>query len=148
MPAFDPFQLGEDVTLDALEEALASNRYSRAALLALHLNEPSATLRMIDATPVAAIRSVAKAIPRIFIKELLTQLARRLVQAPHLEHSMEWITAVLEEHSDALRSDASTSAGVLAVLHQVQKAILFHRDSVSKLAEDNKNSLAFICDAA
>lgn len=147
-PAFDPFQLGEDVTLDALEDALSSNRFSRAALIALHLNETSAITRMIDATPLPAIRSVAKAIPRIFVKEMLTQLAKRLVQAPHLEHSMEWVTAVLEEHSNALRSDASTSAGVAAVLHQVQKAILVHRDSVSKLAEDNKNALAFICDAA
>jgi periodic tryptophan protein 2 len=147
-PAFDPFQLGEDVTLDALEDALSSSRFSRAALIALHLNEPSAIMRMIDATPLAAIRSVTKAIPRIFIRVLLTQLAKRLVQAPHLEHSMEWIIAVLEEHSDALRSDASTSAGVAAILHQVQKSILVHRDSVSKLAEDNKNALAFICDAA
>jgi periodic tryptophan protein 2 len=141
---FDPFELGEDVTMDALDAALAVGRYSRAALIALHLGEASAVAKMLSATPLAAVRSVARAVPRVFVHRLLAALAVRLDASPHLEHAMAWVIAALEEHGEALRRETGAGSQAAAPLQQLQKALLRHRESVAKLAESNRFALGYI----
>lgn len=143
--AFDPFELGEDITMDAVDEALELGQHARATLLALNLNEAAAVSKAVDACPVDSIRLVVQAVPRMFIPRLVTQLAGMLSpnspHSAHLEFALAWVLGLLQEHADTLKLNENVAAG----LHLLKKALLAHRETLAKLCETNAYTLDFLC---
>lgn len=182
---FDPFELGEDVTPAAAASALESGEgwrggalmqwwrpsllphprptlppghYARAFLLALHLGDAALVRRVIDATPLAAVRLVASAIPSTFLARLLEIIAASLLPdhaeggaavavapTPHLEFALVWCLALLDANGSTLRSHPGLFA---SGLRGVQRALLHHRDTLGRLCATNRYLLEFLSTGA
>ena len=179
---FDPFELGEDVTPAAAASALESGEgvdggprrcdggahrccsvpspghYARAFLLALHLGDAALVRRVIDATPLGAVRLVASAIPSTFLARLLEIIAASLLPGhaeggaglavaptPHLEFALMWCLALLDANGSTLRSHPGLFA---SGLRGVQRALLHHRDTLGRLCATNRYLLEFLSTGA
>lgn len=143
---FDPFELGEDVTLDALEAALARGSHARALLLACHLGEPALLERCLEATPVDLIRLVVRALPLAFVDKVLACVAGRVQpggpkSSPHLEFYLMWLLALLGSHGAAYKARPTLFASSLRAAH---KALVARKDSLVSLCESNRHLLAFL----
>ena len=83
--AFDPFDLHEDVTPDAVNYALAGEEWSRALIYALHLNETACIRRVLQSVPFDMIQVVSSEVPRLFLARLLQVLCEETRTTPYLE---------------------------------------------------------------
>ena len=98
--------------------------------------------RVVDGTPIDAVRLVAAAIPSTFLARLLEVIAGSLLPhhvddgkiaeapTPHLEFALTWCIALLEANGLTMRAHPGLFA---AGLRSVQRALLFHRETLGKL---------------
>jgi hypothetical protein len=114
-----------------------AGQYARALLLALHLNDTPLVRRVVDDTPLAAVRLVAAAVPTTFLARLIEIIAASLLPdsaatpaTPHLEFALTWVLALLEANGKPMRAHPRLFA---AGLRSVQRALLHHRDTLGKL---------------
>jgi periodic tryptophan protein 2 len=145
---FDPFELGEEVTLDALETALTNGSFARALLLACHLGEQGLLERVLEGTPTGLIRLVGRALPLAFLDKVLSTVASKLEAgspkaSPHIEFYLTWLLALLTAHSGLYKSRPSMFAASLRAAH---KALVGRRDSLVSLAEGNRHLLSFLAE--
>ncbi|CEG42709.1 WD40-repeat-containing subunit of the 18S rRNA processing complex [Plasmopara halstedii] len=143
--AFDPFELDEDITPENISQALTRCEYSRALIMALHLNEEPLIARCVESVPVANILLVAKSLHcEMYLQRLLQLLAKRLECSPHLEFYLQWSLAVLNTHGQSLRDDPSNSATCLPPLRSLQKSIARHLQDLAKICDDNQFTLSYL----
>ena len=121
---------------------LASGKFARALLLALHLNDALLVRRVVDGTPLNAVRLVASAIPATFLARLLEVISASLMPdhaeggilavapTPHLEFALTWCLSLLELNGSALRSHPGLFT---AGLRSIQRSLLYHRETLGKL---------------
>ncbi len=63
----------------------------RALLIALRLKDSSLLQHVVLVTPGAQTQTVAAALPRTFVPQLLTQLAELMATSPHVEFLLTWV---------------------------------------------------------
>jgi periodic tryptophan protein 2 len=145
---FDPFELGEDVTIEAAESALEEGAFGRALLLSLHLNETALIVKVLEGVqPDLVPLLVSAAVPLSLLQRLLDIVSAKLSpssesSSPHLEFYLTWALSLLQVHSRGLRERSSYFSGSL---RNVQRALLAQRDSLAKLVESNRYMLEFLC---
>jgi periodic tryptophan protein 2 len=126
--------------------------------LALHLNDSALVRRVVDETPMGAIRLVATAVPTTFLARLLEIIAASLLpeaaavatdaaltQTPHLEFALTWAISLLEANGKPMRAHPGLFA---PGLRSLQRALLFHRDTLGKLVSSNRYMLEFLASRA
>ena len=169
---FDPVELGEDITLDSIEEASNHGQHARALLMALHLNEEKGIRYVINNNvPLDVLPIIVHALPRggPFISRLLHYMAKLLSpvsedreteNAPinmHLEYVLCWCLTILQEFRDYLwkygsltstnnssTTDSTSTSALGPALAAIQKALILHRETLSKLVERNGYLLDFL----
>lgn len=143
--AFDPFELDEDITPESITQALARREYSRALVMALHLNEEPLIARCVEGVSVASIPLVAQTLHgEMYLQRLLQLLAKRMEHSPHLEFYLQWSLAVLNTHGQTLRDDPSNSGTCLPTLRSLQKSIARHLQDLAKICDDNQFTLSYL----
>lgn len=138
---FDPFELDEDITPDAITRTLKRQEFTKALLMALHLNEEDLIGRCIESVPIASVALVAQALKDVYLKRLLALLAKRMATSPHLEFYLQWSLAVLNAHGAKLRDDPTE---FLATFRALQKSIAHHLSDLAKVCDDNQFTLSYL----
>ncbi|TDH70720.1 hypothetical protein CCR75_004241 [Bremia lactucae] len=143
--AFDPFELDEEITPDSITQALEHRAYSRALIMALHLNEEPLIARCVEGVPVESIPLVAQTLRgELYLQRLLQLLAKRMERSPHLEFYLQWSLAVLNSHGQTLRDDPASSATCLPTLRSLQKSIARHLQDLATICDDNQYTLSYL----
>ena len=144
---FDPFELGEDVTLSGVYEALEEKSYARALLFALHVNDEKAIIACLESIPLETISLVSRVVPAVFIPRIVQLVASSLhpgipSSSPHIDFFLVWALCILQNGYKVMRERPTNFVGVLRSL---QKAIIAQRDALLKVAEENTLLLSFLC---
>jgi len=147
---FDPFELGEGVTADAVHAALGAGQYARGLLLACHLGEAGLIEAALEATPTDLSRLVARALPVAFVDRVLGAVAALLHPSsaratPHVEFYLRWLLALLSGHSAAFTARPALFASSLRSAH---RALLSRRETLVALAEGNRHLLDYLATGA
>ncbi|KAI8866458.1 putative WD repeat protein [Ramicandelaber brevisporus] len=139
---FDPFELDEEVTPEAVEAAIrAKDQHLRALVLALRLNEPAIMRRAFASIPAEAVPLVSRSFPTRYLSQLLTLLAASLSESPALELHLQWVVALLFDHSNYIKS---TKGSLRPELRQLQKAIVTLQEALSGVCTDNVYYLRYL----
>lgn len=138
---FDPFELDEDVTPDAVAAALRQGHWTRALVMALHLNLPHLIKETVDAVPAADIAIVARAVPAVFLVRLLEHVGAALARTRALEYHTTWATCLMTAHGSHLRS---RDPAVMSALRSVLKALQFHTRRMGGVGTRNTHMLQFV----
>ena len=92
--AFDPTDLGEDVTPAAARRALRSGDARRALLMALRLRgsdeNESLTRDVLEGTPPGAILDALRGFPPALLAPLIESIAKRAADGPHAQLMLRW----------------------------------------------------------
>lgn len=142
--AFDPTDLGEDVTPAAVHSALGRGKSSLALLLALRLNEAPLVRAVVERTPPDAVAASARAVPAARLRELLGTLAELAERSPHVEHVLRWCQALCVAHQRVIRDAAADFAPQLRALG---KALARLHDDLSATAGGNAYALQYLVTA-
>lgn len=139
--AFDPFDLTEDVTPDAIRYALAGEEWAKALIYALHLNEEELIRQVLQNIPFDQIHPVCLEIPRLFLARLLSLLCAQANETAYVEYYLTWILHVLKIHGEYLRGNLRR---YLPALRNVQKCLLEHYNRCKTTADSNLYTLRFL----
>ncbi|KAM7454198.1 hypothetical protein BLSTO_05046 [Blastocystis sp. subtype 1] len=139
--AFDPFDLTEDVTPDAIRYALAGEEWAKALIYALHLNEEELIRQVLQSIPFDQIHPVCLEIPRLFLARLLSLLCAQANETAYVEYYLTWILHVLKIHGEYLRGNLRR---YLPALRNVQKCLLEHYNRCKTTADSNLYTLRFL----
>ncbi len=142
--AFDPADLGEDVTPAAALAALAAGAHARALLLALRLNDAPLLRAALERTPPDAVRATAAAAPHAYLPRLLAALAEAAESSPHVEHVLRWVAALCAAHGRAMQERA---AALLPACRALTRQLARLHDDLGATAGANVYALRALCDA-
>ena len=109
--AFDPADLGLDVSPAAAHAALVTGATLRAARLALRLGDEGLLQAALLATPPKDVRAAARGLPRDAAPTVLAALAALLPTTPHAELCLLWARALLHAHGRHVRCGPRGAAG-------------------------------------
>ena len=167
---FDPTGLAEDVTVEAVQQALHGELYSKALLLSLRLKEEGLLKHVLLCTPrkqvctrpsicgcIAAgleldvyllsvqVAWVAASMPASAISQLFTVLADLLGANAHLEFVLIWLQAVCTHHSQSLcAAGGSARAHVLPALRGVHKGLCRMHEDLGAACQANIYTLQYL----
>ncbi|CAN0497218.1 unnamed protein product, partial [Ectocarpus sp. 12 AP-2014] len=107
---FDPSDLDETVTPEAVQDAIGRKEWAKALLMSLHLNERELREKAVDAVPLSEVPLTAKAVPAPYALRLLGVVADRLTHSPRLEFHLTWSLSTLQAHGGFLRGLAASDS--------------------------------------
>ena len=139
--AFDPFDLTEEVTPDAIRYAIAGEEWGKALIYALHLNEEDLIRKVLQSIPFDQIRPVCLEVPRLFLARLLSLLCVQASETAYVEYYFTWIQHVLKIHGEYLRTNLRR---YLPVMRNVQKCLLEHYNQCKNTADSNMYTLRYL----
>lgn len=171
--AFDPTDLGENVTPSAARMALREGDARRALLMALRLrgaeDDDALVAETLEKTPVDAVADALRDFPAALFAPLLEAIARRVAAGPHAQLMLTWTRELCVAHGRALHqaahggltvggalvggeggaggAGASAAAGVLPALRRVSKAFAGLHDDLAATAETSVFLLDYVCAA-
>ena len=172
--AFDPTDLGENVTPSAARMALREGDARRALLMALRLrgaeDDDALLAETLETTPVDAVAAALRDFPAALFAPLLEAIARRVASGPHAQLMLTWTRELCVAHGRALhqaahggahggrrlgrrrgrrgrRGAARRRGGVLPALRRVSKAFAGLHDDLAATAETSVFLLDYVCAA-
>lgn len=120
---FDPVELGEDITLDTIEEASNTGQHARALLMALHLNEEKGLRYVLsNNVPLDVLPIVVHALPRggPFIGRLLHFIAKVLSPVTDDNDSLRteplWMMNISNDHSSTTNNGERNNEGAVGTV--------------------------------
>ncbi len=113
----------------------------RALLISLRLKDQELLAHVVLVTPQAQTQTVAAALPRTFVPQMLTQLAELLASSPHVEFLLGWIKALCAVHSGQLQGGAN---GSLPSLRMLQKVLNRLHGDLASACENNLYTLEYL----
>lgn len=143
---FDPTDLEEDITPQAVARALLSGAFLRALLIALRLRDAALIDRCILSTPPADVAAVCQGVPPQVVPRLLAQVAELMAKSPHVEFLLGWVQRLGVQHGEALRS--LPPGEVMPALRSLQKAVVGMHEDLQALCEANMYQLQFLSSVA
>ncbi|KAH9090244.1 hypothetical protein LEN26_018928 [Aphanomyces euteiches] len=138
---FDPFDLDEDITPDSIKKTLARHEFSKALLMALHLNEEALLRLCLESVPAESIALVAQSLTDTYLKRLIALIAKGLGESPHLEYYLTWSLAILNAHGPIIEAH---SVEFLSTLRALQKSLVIHFNDLSRVCNDNQYTLDYL----
>ena len=164
--AFDPTDLGEDVTPAAARAALRAGDARRALLMALRLRgadgEGALIKDVLEGTPPDAVAGALQGFPAALLPPLLESLALRVAGGPHVQLMLRWAREVCVAHGRAIHSAAHGGMGgalvgaaggggggeqLLPALRRLSKAFAALHEDLAATAETSVFLLDYVCAA-
>ena len=166
--AFDPTDLGEDVTPAAARAALRTGDARRALLMALRLrgaDGEGALLRdVLEGTPPDAVSGALQGFPAALLAPLLESLSQRVTKGPHAQLMLRWTRELCVAHGRAIHSAAHGGMGgalvganggggggaseqLLPALRRLSKAFAALHEDLAATAETSVFMLDYVCAA-
>jgi periodic tryptophan protein 2 len=104
---FNPLELDEAATPEAVSKKIAQGEVAVALVMAAQLNEEPVMVQALEAAPPTpeGLALLARTLPPSLAPRLLSLLAKRLPQSPHLAYLLQWSLALLQAHGPSLRKD-------------------------------------------
>lgn len=113
--------------------------------MAVHLNDEPLLRELFERIPAADVPAAAGAVPTVYLPRVLSFLAVRCGESPHLEFHLRWLLALLQAHGDYLREHGADHVPTLRAVH---RALADHVSDLSGLCHGNQYSLAFLASTA
>ena len=135
---FDPVELDEEITTDAIEDALSQGLFLKAWLMACRLNEAPILSRVYDALPNSMIAPIAQAMPEVFLDRLFHFLTTQIENSRHIERHMQWIYHLFQSRGTTL------SQSTLGRLRNLHKAMTVHYEDLTALCDRNSSTIDWI----
>jgi periodic tryptophan protein 2 len=164
--AFDPTDLGEDVTPAAARAALRAGDARRALLMALRLRgadgEGALIRDVLEGTPPDAVAGALQGFPAALLPPLLESLAQRVVGGPHAQLMLRWTRELCVAHGRAIHGAAHGGMGgalvgagagaggaeqLLPALRRLSKAFAALHEDLAATAETSVFLLDYVCAA-
>ena len=164
--AFDPTDLGENVTPSAARLALREGDARRALLMALRLRgaeeDDALAAEVLERTPADAVADALRDFPPALFAPLLEAIARRVASGPHAQLMLKWTRELCVGHGRALHqaahggltvggalvgNESGGAAGLLPALRRVSKAFAGLHDDLAATAETSVFLLDYVCAA-
>lgn len=170
--AFDPTDLGENVTPAAARAALREGDARRALLMALRLRgateDDTLVAEVLERTKTDAVADALRDFPAALFAPLLEAIALRVTSGPHLQLMLTWTRELCVAHGRALHQAAhggltvggalvgnesgggfggDGAAGLLPALRRVSKAFAGLHDDLAATAETSVFLLDYVCAA-
>ena len=165
--AFDPTDLGEDVTPAAARRALRSGDARRALLMALRLRgsdeNESLTRDVLEGTPPDAISDALRGFPPALLAPLIESIAKRAADGPHAQLMLRWTRELCVAHGRAIHAAAHGGLSVggalvgaggggadeqlLPALRRLSKAFAAMHEDLAATAETSVFLLDYVCAA-
>ena len=138
---FDPFELDETVTPEAMRVALSEQEWGRALTMALHMNEAAYIKESCNAVPVDSIDIVARTVPRVFVCRLLEHIASTLALSRAVEYHVAWASCLMKAHGATLKQ---RSPAALSALRGLLKPLQHHAKRLGSTGSDNTHMLQLL----
>jgi periodic tryptophan protein 2 len=164
--AFDPTDLGEDVTPAAARAALKSGDARRALLMALRLRgadgEGALVRDVLEGTPPDAVSGALQGFPASLLPALLESLSQRVAGGPHVQLMLRWTRELCVAHGRAIHSAAHGGMGgalvgagggvggaeqLLPALRRLSKTFAALHEDLAATAETSVFLLDYVCAA-
>jgi len=170
--AFDPTDLGENVTPAAARAALREGDARRALLMALRLRgateDDTLVAEVLERTKTDAVADALRDFPAALFAPLLEAIALRVTSGPHLQLMLTWTRELCVAHGRALHQAAhggltvggalvgnesgggfggDGAACLLPALRRVSKAFAGLHDDLAATAETSVFLLDYVCAA-
>lgn len=142
---FDPTDLTEEITPDAVERALLSGAVLKAILIALRLRDRDLIEKCLFSTPSSTIPIIAKSLPDACMAEIFTILGNAMGLSPHLEFLMLWVKSICTSHGITL---SKPTPSILAALKLLQKSLSQVHTDLGAMCESNIHMLSYLSAAA
>jgi periodic tryptophan protein 2 len=139
---FDPTDLEEDVTPQAVRRALQARAHLRALLLALRLNDPALVEHCVMCTPPGEVPSVCQGVPVQVVPGLLARVAELAERSPHLEFLLRWVQRLGVAHGARLRE--MPPGLVMPGLRALQKVLTRTHEDLASVCEANFYTLGYL----
>jgi periodic tryptophan protein 2 len=144
---FDPISLTEDITPASILGKLASQEYSRALHMALHLNEFAVVRQVLDGIPYGSIGWVVRNLRARDreLERLIHFLALILEETVHVQFYVEWSLQLLQARGS--RMDRHENRGTyLRALRSLHKAIQSRAEELHSVCQANAYTLSVLQD--
>jgi len=164
--AFDPTDLGEDVTPSAARRALRHGDARLALLMALRLkgadDDESLVAETLERVAPDAVASALRDFPTSLLAPLLESLAERVTKGPHAHLMLRWTRELCVAHGRAIHSAAHGGGGgagalvgaaagcdqrLLPALRRLSKAFANLHNDLEQTAEASVFLLDYVCAA-
>ena len=142
---FDPVDLDEEVTPQAVQASLEKGRFHEALIMALRLRDDARIHQCLMSTPVTQIPSVVRQIPPGYSAPLLDAIADALRSTPDLELLLNWAKSCCSAFGAELMKTQSSVGASVKNLHQVLDT--FHTE-LQSLVQSNLYLMQYIHTAA
>jgi periodic tryptophan protein 2 len=164
--AFDPTDLGEDVTPSAARRALRHGDARLALLMSLRLkgadDDESLVAETLERVAPDAVASALRDFPTSLLAPLLESLAERVTKGPHAHLMLRWTRELCVAHGRAIHSAAHGGGGgagalvgaaagcdqrLLPALRRLSKAFANLHNDLEQTAEASVFLLDYVCAA-
>lgn len=128
---FDPFNLEEDITPEAINEALMNENYSEALNMCLRLNLPAYIKKVIECTPVNCIDLCVTSLNNFYCEKLLNYLAKGLETSHHLQFYLTWLKSIFGRSNNlSLPNNVLLKRNLTKIHHDLSKVCEFNKYSI------------------
>lgn len=131
---FDPYQLEEGVTPDAVRQLKDEGQYAEALMMSLKLNEQYLIRDVLESIPVNAIELCSTSLAEVYVHKLMTFIANCLENSRHFQFYLLWVKSLIT------KSKTTPQPTLLAL----QKNFIRKYNDLSKICNFNKYSLDFL----
>lgn len=132
---FDPFDFTIQVTPKATLENLTQNKYLKALIMAIRLNQQSLIISVIEKIPDCNVKLVSSSLPNKYASQTLQALTGLLRKSIHIEFYLKWICYLLTQHGN---KDSVLRYHTLLALHE---SLSRRYDMLSKICDLNRYML-------
>tara|TARA_B110000208_G_scaffold187397_1_gene245326 strand:+ start:40 stop:2919 length:2880 start_codon:yes stop_codon:yes gene_type:complete len=146
-PVFAPLALTLGTTPDAARDAAGRGQWTKALVIALHLQDSELTTEVCEAVAPESIASVVEAMPPALVPRLVRCISEALEASVHLDLWLRWSLCALQTHGIWLRRNIA-SATILPTVRALYKAVVAHAEQLSKTCSTNQFSLNFLVSLA
>lgn len=139
---FDPTDLAEDITPEAMLRALGSASYLKALLIALRLRDSPLVRHALLSTPGNSVEIIAAQVPPAVVPMLLSSLGELMEESPHVDHVLQWVKALCTRHGPSIQGNSVANAPALRTLH---RSLARLENDVMSMCQGNLYSLRYLC---
>ncbi|KAK2961276.1 putative Periodic tryptophan protein 2 like protein [Blattamonas nauphoetae] len=151
--SFDPSEIDESVTPDAILSTLSSGDFLHSLRLSLRLGEFALIVRVLESLPVDEIQSTVRSLltgPSSFVasstiaSRFVSFVAYYLQQSPHLERNLLLVVTLLKAVSESMEKPRPH---LLPSLRSINKWLVSSYQSLSLIVPQTNSLMQYICTA-
>ncbi len=143
---FDPVNLGVDITPKSAEQAANDKQYRKALMIALRLGERSVLNRVLEKIPTEEISLVVDQISSSYFVQLVSLLAWRIENTPHIDFNLLWARRLLLRHGGQAHLASRDGEAVNTALRALLRVTTAQSKKLTPVADKNQYTLAYLKD--